>query len=119
MPIRRNRTTCINTQGKTAVVHCGLISITASYNSFRIMNNPFPLKMRLRVPSWASGNVTVLLNGQRAGTGAPGTYVTLARTWSTDDTVTFNIPMGFRMTQYMGFERDPDRERYGLEYGPL
>src|SRR4030095_742137 len=51
--------------------------------------------------------------------GTPGTYVTLDRTWSTDDTISFNIPIGFRLTKYTGFDRDPNHERYGLEYGAL
>jgi hypothetical protein len=83
------------------------------------LDDPLPLKIRLRIPSWASGNVAVLVNGQSAAHGMPGTYVTLARTWSTDDTITFNIPIGFRLTPYTGFDRDPDYERFGLEYGPL
>jgi DUF1680 family protein len=83
------------------------------------VHDPLPLKIRLRIPSWASGNVAVLVNGQSAASGMPGTYVSLARTWSTDDTITFNIPIGFRLTPYTGFDRDPDYERFGLEYGPL
>jgi hypothetical protein len=83
------------------------------------LSNPVPLNIRLRIPSWAGGNVAVLVNGKNAATGVPGTYVTLTRTWSTDDTVSFNLPIGFRLTPYTGFDRDPDHERYGLEYGPL
>ena len=81
--------------------------------------NPIPLKIRLRIPSWASGNVAVLVNGNNAAAGTPGTYVTLDRTWSSDDTISFDLPIGFRLTKYTGFDRDPDHERYGLEYGPL
>lgn len=83
------------------------------------MDHPLLLKMRLRVPSWASGNVAVKLNDQIAATGSPGTYVTISRTWSSDDTLSFEIPVGFRLTRYTGFDRDPNHERYGLEYGPL
>jgi uncharacterized protein len=83
------------------------------------VNDPLRMKVRLRIPSWGSGKVAVLVNGQKAATGTAGTYVTLARTWSTGDTVSFNIPIGFRLTRYTGFDRAPDHERYGLEYGPL
>jgi DUF1680 family protein len=83
------------------------------------VDDPLPLKIRLRIPSWASGNVAVMINGQRAANGTPGTYVTVGRTWSSDDTITFDMPMAFRLTPYSGFDRDPDYERYGLEYGPL
>ena len=61
----------------------------------------------------------MLVNGNNAAAGTPGTYVTLDRTWSTDDTISFEVPIGFRLTKYTGFDRDPDHERYGLEYGPL
>ncbi len=83
------------------------------------VENPTPLKIRLRIPSWSDGKVTVQVNRQDAATGAPGTYVVLSRTWSSDDTITFKIPIAFRLTPYTGFDRDPDHERYGLEYGPL
>jgi uncharacterized protein len=63
--------------------------------------------------------VAVLVNGKTTATGARGSYVTLDRTWATDDTISFNIPIGFRLTRYTGFDRDPDHERYGLEYCPL
>jgi DUF1680 family protein len=83
------------------------------------VDDPLPMKIRLRIPSWASGQVAVLVNGQNAAAGAPRSYVTLARTWATGDTIDFNIPIGFRLTRYTGFDRDPDHERYGLAYGPL
>ena len=83
------------------------------------VSNLAPVKVRLRIPSWASGNVAILINGKTVAAGAPGTYLTLDRTWSTDNTISFNVPMGFRLTPYTGFDRDPDHERYGLEYGPL
>jgi uncharacterized protein len=83
------------------------------------VDDSLPMKIRLRIPSWATGRVAVLVNGQNAASGAPGTYVTVARTWATDDTIAFDIPIGFRLTKYTGFDRDPDHERYGLEYGPL
>jgi hypothetical protein len=83
------------------------------------LDDPRELVLRLRMPSWARGKVVLFVNGQNAATGAPGTYVTLARTWSTNDTITFDIPIGFRLTRYSGFDRDADHDRYGLEYGPL
>ena len=82
-------------------------------------NSPSPMTILLRIPSWASGNVTIRVNGQNAAIGTPGTYVPLNRTWSSDDTVNFEIPMNLRLTRYTGFDRDPNYERYGLEYGPL
>jgi hypothetical protein len=83
------------------------------------VSNPRAMKVRVRIPSWACGNVAVQVNKKNAVIGKPGTYVTLDRTWSTDDTISFKVPIAFRQTRYTGFDRDPDYERYGLEYGPL
>jgi uncharacterized protein len=80
---------------------------------------PTAIKIRLRIPSWATEDVFVSVNGVRVTSGAPGTYLTMARTWSNEDRVSFNIPIGFRLSKYIGFDRDRDYERYGLQYGPL
>ncbi len=84
-----------------------------------LVENPLPLKIRLRLLSWASGGVTVLVNGQNAALGMPGTFVTLDRTWSKNDTIAFNIPVGFLLIKYTGFDRDAHYHRYALKYGPL
>jgi DUF1680 family protein len=80
---------------------------------------PTAIKIRLRIPSWATEDVFVSVNGVRVTSGAPGTYLTMARTWSNEDRISFNIPIGFRVSKYIGFDRDRDYERYGLQYGPL
>jgi len=80
---------------------------------------PLALKMHLRIPSWATRDVAISVNGQNIASGVPGTYATLARTWSNGDTVSFNVPIGFRVTKYIGFDRDADHDRYALQYGPL
>ena len=83
------------------------------------LNRPAFLKLRLRIPSWATGHVILSVNGNSVVTGKPGTYVTLSRTWSNADTINFQIPIGFRPILYAGFDRDPDHDRYALQYGPL
>jgi DUF1680 family protein len=82
-------------------------------------DKPVVSKIRIRVPSWAINNMQVLVNGKKAVTGKPGTYITLSREWKTGDAISFSLPMGFRMTRYTGEERDPAHERYALEYGPI
>ncbi|NUT34291.1 MAG: hypothetical protein HOV79_14580 [Hamadaea sp.] len=52
-------------------------------------NAAFTLK--LRVPAWATG-ATVTLNGT-AVTASPGSFVTIARTWTTGDAVVLTMPM--------------------------
>jgi hypothetical protein len=80
---------------------------------------PLAFKIRLRIPSWAVADVPVMVNGAQVATGKPGSYVTLARTWSSNDHITFALPIGFRMTKYTGFDRDANFDRYALQYGPL
>jgi hypothetical protein len=82
-------------------------------------SRPLALTLHLRIPSWATGNVSILVNGKRSVAGVPGTYVALSREWVDGDTLTFNIPIGLRITKYTGFDRDAEHDRYALRYGPL
>ena len=77
------------------------------------------MSLRVRVPSWINGPVTVEVNGRPTATGTPGSYVCLAGTWQDGDTVALVLPMGFRLTRYIGLNQLPGRERYALSYGPL
>jgi DUF1680 family protein len=61
----------------------------------------------------------IRVNGTLAASGQPGTYVTLDRTWSEGDTITFCLPMGFKLTRYTGVDKIAGHERYALEYGPV
>jgi DUF1680 family protein len=91
-----------------ADVHLG---ITASH--------PVRAKIRVRVPSWASSDVPVMVNDKKAGTGKPGSYVTLDRTWAGGDSVTFKLPMKMRVTRYAGATETAASNRYAVEYGPI
>jgi DUF1680 family protein len=75
--------------------------------------------IRLRIPSWAGGNVVVMVNGRQAAVGRPGSYLPLDRNWSGGDSISFVLPMGFRLTRYEGEERVAGQERYALESGPI
>ena len=77
------------------------------------------MSLRLRIPSWVTEPLTVEINGTPSATGAPGSYVSLARTWQDGDTVTMVLPMAFRLTRYIGLDQHPKRDRYALSYGPL
>jgi DUF1680 family protein len=77
-------------------------------------------KIRIRVPSWATSKMEVRVNGKKAASGKPGTFVTLNRAWNDDDVISFTLPMGFRMTKYAGVTEDfQGKETYALEYGPI
>lgn len=80
---------------------------------------PVSLKLRVRAPSWAASAVELVVNGQPAAVGQPGSYVTLDRLWKDGDIVEFTLPMELRMTKYTGVDQVQGLERYALEYGPL
>jgi len=84
-----------------------------------ITDNPAESVIRIRIPSWSSGEMSVLVNGKKRITGKPGTYVALSQKWNNGDKITFVLPMDFRLTKYTGEEQFPDRDRYALEYGPI
>jgi DUF1680 family protein len=75
--------------------------------------------IRIRVPSWAAHDMTINVNGKKAMSGKPGTYVSLSRLWKKSDEITFTIPMKFSLTRYTGEEKEAGYDRYALEYGPL
>jgi DUF1680 family protein len=81
--------------------------------------SPERMKLRIRVPSWATGEMPLYVNGEKFTTGKPGTYVTLSRKWADGDEIRFTLPMGFRLTRYTGEDQIEGSERYAVEYGPL
>jgi DUF1680 family protein len=83
------------------------------------VSTPTSAKIRIRVPSWASGDMKVAINGKEAGTGKPGTYVVLDRLWSDGDKVSFNLPASVRVTRYRGADSIAGKTRYSAEYGPI
>jgi len=76
-------------------------------------------KIRVRVPSWASGEMSVSVNGKRMGSGQPGSYVSLLRQWSDGDVIEFNLPATIRLTRYEGEDQVAGKSRYAVEYGPI
>jgi DUF1680 family protein len=80
---------------------------------------PVAMKLRVRVPAWASKDMPIAVNGRPAVLGQAGTYAVLNRTWSDGDTITFTLPMDFRVTRYTGADQIAGHERYALEYGPI
>ena len=80
---------------------------------------PTQAKIRIRVPGWAAGSMQIRVNNEAAVTGAPGSYVTLSRTWASGDTVRFTLPMQLKLTRYTGLDKIEGHERFALEYGPV
>jgi uncharacterized protein len=83
------------------------------------MTQPIAMKLRLRVPSWAANAMSIAVNGQQVAVGKPGSYAVLDRTWTSGDTVSFTLPMDFRLTRYTGSDKITGHDRYALEYGPI
>jgi acetyl esterase/lipase len=80
---------------------------------------PVKMKLRIRIPSWATGDVVVSVDGAPAVTGRPGTFASIERTWRDGARVSFDLSMGPRLTPYRGVDQVEGRERCALEYGPM
>jgi DUF1680 family protein len=76
-------------------------------------------KIRVRVPTWATGPMQMHVNDEAVVSGKPGSYVTLDRKWSTGDSVRFMLPMELKLTRYTGLDDIQGHERFALEYGPI
>jgi hypothetical protein len=58
---------------------------------------PTQFRLAVRSPRWATGGMTVRLNGQmQPVTGQPGSYLVLERTWASGDVVELRIPLAVR-----------------------
>lgn len=77
--------------------------------------SPKKFTLALRRPYWAGNGFTVKVNGQRLkDIPKPDSYVKIARTWRTGDTVELVLPKTLRK------EPLPDNpERFALMWGPL
>jgi DUF1680 family protein len=80
---------------------------------------PVKMKLRVRIPSWATQKMALAVNGKRVASGKPGSYAELSRKWSDGDRVDFTLPIDYRITHYEGADTLPGYERYALEYGPI
>jgi uncharacterized protein len=76
---------------------------------------PVKLTMHLRVPVWIAGDATVKINGSPSDvSAAPGSYLSITRTWKQGDRVEMELPMSLR------YEAMPDdRSLRAVLYGPL
>jgi DUF1680 family protein len=76
---------------------------------------PTALAIRLRVPGWLASAPMVRLNGEPlTASAAPGSYLTLTRSWKPGDRVEMELPMRLRV------ETLPDDPRtQAFLYGPL
>jgi uncharacterized protein len=80
---------------------------------------PLRSTLRLRIPSWAAAPVPLQVNGSTVGFGRPGTYHPIERDWAHGDTISFTLPMDFRVTPYVGSDQIAGHRRFAIEYGPV
>merc|ERR1712151_420405 len=78
-------------------------------------------KLRVRMPSWLSNPLTVSINGQPYGMGAPGSYLGIDRHWEQNDNVSFTLPIEYKLSLYTGVDQIQGYEgkRYALSMGPV
>ena len=79
------------------------------------LERPLESTLRIRRPFWATGEMTLRVNGQPQEVSAkPGSYIELRRTWQDGDRVAIELPMSLRI------EAMPDNpDRIAILYGPL
>jgi uncharacterized protein len=79
------------------------------------VDRPTQMALRLRIPAWLSSGPTVKLNGRPLdATAAPGSYLTLSRTWKTGDRIEMDLPM------HLSAEAMPDDPHtQAFLYGPI
>jgi DUF1680 family protein len=82
-------------------------------------DQPIQTKIRIRIPSWASGDMSLMVNGTAAGSGKPGSYCEIDRKWKNGDLISFNLPMDFKVTKYAGLEKGFEENHFAIEYGPI
>ena len=80
---------------------------------------PTQMRLRIRMPGWVDGKVSIRVNGAVAATGTPGSYVEIDRSWSNNDAIAFEFPMAFRVVRYTGLDQDSHNDRYALLVGPV
>jgi uncharacterized protein len=79
--------------------------------------NPTKMKLRVRIPYWATNGVTVKINGKLQTTlkiPGPGSYLTIERVWGVKEELEITMPMSLHK------ETMPDNENIAaFLYGPV
>jgi DUF1680 family protein len=77
--------------------------------------SPIQLSIRLRIPGWLETAPAVKINGRALeASAAPGSYLTIKRTWNTGDRIELELPMSLR-TEAM----PDDPKTQAILYGPV
>ena len=77
--------------------------------------NAVPLTLDIRYPSWARSGMLLSINGAlQTVTNAPGSYVSVTRSWQNNDQVQIQFPMTLRTEALPG-----NPQTVALLYGPI
>eukprot|EP01046_Picozoa_sp_COSAG06_P079142 COSAG06_NODE_26641_length_610_cov_0.954990_1_plen_155_part_00 len=77
-------------------------------------------EISLRIPGWlVTPNATLLLNGAPHAPPPRGSFLKIKRVWAEGDQISLHLPMGFRVTEYVGKNQISGRRRAAYEYGPV
>ena len=98
---------------QTDFPHASDVSMTISTES------PVSFKLRIRLPHWLDDSVQVSVNGTASKCGKPGTFVEIDRQWEDGDTVTYALPMPFRLVRYTGVDGHSEHPSFALLRGPI
>ncbi|WP_100407907.1 glycoside hydrolase family 127 protein [Bacillus solitudinis] len=71
-------------------------------------------KIHIRVPYWAAGNVTAIVNGNNEFSSCENGYLTIERKWSGGDTIDIELPMALHT-----YTAKDDPKKVGIMYGPV
>jgi len=79
------------------------------------------VRLKIRMPSWLSEPLSILINGQESARGLPGTYIGFDRHWVQNDVISFTLPIVYRLSLYTGVDQVKGYEgkRYALLVGPI
>lgn len=76
--------------------------------------------LRIRIPSWAGGEVVCRVNDEPFCKGTSSSYAQLRRCWAPGDVIELELPIRFTVKPYEGRDAAPDgKERFALLYGPI
>ena len=77
------------------------------------------LSIRLRIPSYCTGNVNIYLNGKLFTVAEKGSYTEIKRVWEKGDEITFEITFEFKEVIYYGDHDVEGYTRCAYTYGPV
>ena len=79
------------------------------------------MSLRVRIPAWAAPAPVLTVNGVTHGTGKPGSFYEVARTWRPGDTVELKLQAEPELLLYTGMDeiKGSEGKRHALKIGPI